>query len=173
MKPRGQIIGIILGVFTMLCIIGIAFAQDMPFAQPSPEIMERIETLKMWKLTEALDLSYEQTAKLFPLLKETRQRQDSLMQQQKWLIEELIDATENDADTTEMLGIIDQIVLTRTNECQIQQEFYSELRNILSTRQQAEYILFEINFRKKMMELIREFHRGNQKLYRHKQNPWD
>jgi len=132
----------------------------MPGRGPSPKVMERIETLKMWKLTEALDLSQEQAVVVFPLLNSFRLAEDSLRERQMILVRELGEVLQSGTDSIEILGIIDELKAAQKTECDIKIELFDELPKILSAEQQAKYVLFEIEFRKKMMELIREFHKG-------------
>ncbi|HDG67569.1 MAG TPA: hypothetical protein ENG11_00290 [candidate division Zixibacteria bacterium] len=159
----------------VLGAVGVVFAQPMCLGgphNPPKEVMERIETIKMWKLTERLDLSEEQAAKLFPLMKRFRERRDSLLRREADLVKQLREAVESSADSVQILEIIDALSDARMEECQIESEYYAQLREILSAEQQAEYILFEIEFRKKLMELIRETYRGR-RWRRGADNPWD
>ena len=159
----------------ILGAVGVVFAQPMCLGglhNPPKEVMERIETIKMWKLTERLDLSEEQAAKLFPLMKRFRERRDSLLRREADLVKQLRETVESGADSVQILEIIDALSDARMEECQIESEYYAKLREILSARQQAEYILFEIDFRKKLMELIRETYRGRRR-HHSEGNPWD
>ena len=171
MENGMKIIRTILIAILIFVVSEVVSAQGMMFPDgPSPKMMERIETLKMWKLTEALDLNEQQTAKLFPLMTSFRKRQDSLRQVMESDIKQLKDAIDNNADSSEISDIIGEIVDIKDAQCRNEADFYSELQGILTIEQQGKFILFEIDFRRKMMDLIRDFHRGEM---RHKKgNPW-
>jgi len=157
---------------TLLCLCSALFAQGMMHHMgPPPEIMDRIETLKMWKMTEALDLTEEQTAVLFPALRAVRQEQDSVRERLMMRLDELESAIISNADSTEILAIVDEIISLKKGECQIETRFMDKARSILSAEQQAKYILFERDFRAQMMELIRDFQKGK-RGHGKMSNPW-
>jgi len=134
--------------------------------------MRRLETLKMWKLTEALDLSEDQAAAFFPLMKDLRNQKEELEDERGALMEELIEEMESDADTGKISNIMDRMIELKQQECENDVEFIERTRSILSTTQQAKYVIFEGEFQKRMMQLIRDFHKG--KKGREKMdNPWD
>ncbi|MCD6595309.1 hypothetical protein J7L68_06520 [bacterium] len=172
MKHTRQIIKLILATILLFGITETVSAQPMfPDDKPSHKMMERIETLKMWKLTEALDLNEDQTTKLFPAIKQFQKKQDSLQEKMAKNIEQLENAIDNDADSLEIADIIGEINDARDTQCRNEADFYGKLQGILTIDQQAKYILFEIDFRKKMMNLIRDFHRGDKKNRR--DNRWE
>ncbi len=138
---------------------------------PMDDNLDRLETLKMWKLTERLNLTDEQAAKLFPLMHKYRLKKDSLRVRERDLLDQLRDAVSRNADSVEILEIIDAIATARAEECQVETDFYQQIRGILSARQQAEFVLFEVEFRRKMMDLIRQMHRGRH--FPPEDNPWE
>ena len=171
MKNRTKIIGKILIAVLVFFIPVIISAQDMMFPYgASPKVMERIETLKMWKLTEVLELSDEQAAKLFPAMTSFRKTQDSLRQEMAKYIDQLRDAIHNNADSSEISDIISEITDVRNAQLRNESDFYGKLKEILTIEQQGKYFLFEVDFHRKMMDLIRDFHKGEM---RHKRgNSW-
>jgi len=162
-------------VLSILFLIAIISAQsgpgDMGFCPPE-DVVKRVETLKMWKLTEALDLTEEQAAVIFPAMREFREQQDSTRKRLGYLTDELRDKLISNADSTEILGIIDEILSLKRQENENELEFMNKTRSVLSAEQQAKYILFEQEFRKKMMKIIREMHRGRRREWM-SDNPWD
>ena len=169
------------GKFTKMLVILVAAglsglpAQPMmhgPHGGPPKDVLDKLETLKMWKLTERLDLTDQQAAKLFPLMHRFREQKDSVAQYQKDLVEQLRDALDSGADTTQILEILDALAAAKQQECDLETKYYQQIRTILDARQQAEYVLFEVEFRRKMMKLIRDFHRGR-RWRKHDENPWE
>lgn len=157
---------------SILLLFSVLFAQKMMRMGPPPDVMERIETLKMWKLTEALELTEEQAAVLFPAMRQFQRQQDSIRQRQTELLQELQDALNSKADSAEILGIIDEMTSLKYNDCENEADFIRKARSVLTAEQQAKYIIFEQEFRKQMMEMIRDFRRG--KCRREMmENPWE
>ncbi|RKZ26482.1 hypothetical protein DRQ26_04350 [bacterium] len=158
-------------IFTV-ALFGVLFAQPMMPDKSDPEIMERIETVKMWKLTEALDLSEEQAAKLFPVMNRANKRRKEIKSRQMELFGVLRDALDSGADSTELLSILDEMTDLKNQECELQIDFLSQIKQILSPEQQAKYVMFEVEFKKRMMQLLRDFHRGKGRR-RNFDNPWE
>ncbi len=157
----------------IIAFSGLVFAQP-EFAEggPPPDVLEKLEMIKMWKLTDALDLTEEQAAKLFPAMKDFRRAREERRKRELELVGELREAVDQGADTAEIMAILDELQSIKAQECQAEAQFMTKMRSILSARQQAEYVLFEAAFRKRMIELLREFHRGG-RARRKFRNPWN
>lgn len=154
-------------------IAGILYAQCPLLDLPPPggeKAKEKIETIKMWKMTEALDLSEEQASRLFPAMKQFQNRADSLRNQMMKFVEDLENALQENEDSNKITTIVDKIVSLKNQQSKNEAEFFAKMRSILTPAQQAKYILFERDFRRKMMELIHEYQKGKRK---HSDNPWE
>ncbi len=156
-------------------IAGILYAQcplmDMP-PPGSDKAKEKIETVKMWKMTEALDLSEEQASRLFPAMKQFQNMEDSLRNQMMKFVEDLENVLQENEDSSKIAVIIDKIVSLKNQQSKNEAEFFVKMRSILTPSQQAKYILFERDFRRKMMELIHEYQKGKRK-HSAPDNPWN
>ena len=118
-------------------------------------IRERIETLKMWKLTKALDLEEKTSARLFPVLgrydKKKADIQYTLIQDVRDLKSSL--QAKNEGRTKAVLDRLE----ARTRELQgVNEQERAELRRVLTVEQQAKYLLFQLEFAREMRRIISE-----------------
>lgn len=130
-------------------------AQWFPGPNQRGKPLEQIETIKMWKLTERLDLTEEQTAIVFPAMKSHRQKMDSLEIKARTLIEELRIARQEENDK-KITQLVEQILALQEARCASEVELMEKLRTVLSPKQQADFIIFEMEFREEMIKFLQE-----------------
>lgn len=158
----------VVGLLWLCGLVSETMAQPLVPATPKapgmPEGRRLIETIKIWKMTEALNLDEDQAAKLFPRLAQLEASRREFHRQQRMLRDEL----------TELLKqqpLRDQEVkarLERLERAEIdfrgrEQVIKGGLRSILSVEQQARLALFEDRFESEMRRAIqdlRQRHRG-------------
>lgn len=158
----------VVGLLWLCGLVSETMAQPLvptaPKAPGMPEGRRLIETIKIWKMTEALNLDEDQAAKLFPRLAQLEASRREFHRQQRLLRDEL----------TELLKqqpLRDQEVkarLERLERAEIdfrgrEQVIRGGLRSILSVEQQARLALFEDRFESEMRRAIqdlRQRHRG-------------
>jgi len=121
------------------------------------KIRENIETLRMYKLLEALDLSSEQSAEFLPALKGFRDAKRKFQDDRRALLQELEDALESEE--------VDEKKLERTLAAlegvreKFQTEFVKFLQKagtMLTLRQRARLQLFEERFERRLRDRIRQ-----------------
>ncbi len=158
----------VVGLLWLCGLVSDTMAQPLVPATPKapgmPEGRRLIETIKIWKMTEALNLDEDQAAKLFPKLAQLEASRREFHRQQRVLRDEL----------TELLKqqpLRDQEVkarLERLERAEIdfrgrEQVIRGGVRSILSVEQQARLALFEDRFESEMRRAIqdlRQRHRG-------------
>lgn len=119
------------------------------------QMLERWETLRIWKLTEFLDLSEEQAAKFFPALQNFRTSMEELdsaeVSLQRDIIQEIQSGKVNqrfvDRQKKEILNL-------RNQRTELEQEFMNSLPEYLSPEQQARYLVFEKRFQQALKNII-------------------
>lgn len=130
-----------------------------PDGPPSPEhrerVRERIKTMRMWKLTEALDLDEKTAARLFPLLNQYHNRREETEMRIKEDVVSLKNALhERDrAGITALLGAVEE---KHQSLERLRDEERQRLKEILTLEQQAQYLIFQIEFRRDMKRMIAE-----------------
>jgi hypothetical protein len=157
-------------VVTLLLTLGLSggtlFAQ--PAGLPSPteetpmnreraeELRERVELIWMWKLTEELNLTQEEGAKLFPLLRTYEERKRELRDENRKLVWELERMVEDNASEGAIKKTIRALEENDRKLQEVKQEGFDELGKILSVEKQAKYIVFHKHFRHEIHGLIKE-----------------
>jgi hypothetical protein len=137
----------------------IAEPPEDPDRPPTKEQMEkvrkRIETLRMWRLTQALDLDEKTSAQIFPLLNKfernraeiehalrdgMRELRGSLKERREGLLKNILDKLEQNHKAMQMIN----------------DEERAELKRILTIEQQAKFVLFQHEFNREIRKIIAE-----------------
>ena len=124
-----------------------------------------IETIKIWKMTEALELNEDQAARLFPKLAQMEASRREFHSRQRLLREEL-------AQLLKQRPLRDQDVKARLDELDRaeadlkgrERAVKAELRSILSLEQLARLTLFEERFEAEMRRTIQDLRQRRQRL---------
>jgi len=172
------------------------YAQEPP-GRPFPEegkrerVKEEIETMKMWKMLEALDLSQEQSDKFLPAWRELqkaqkvfRERRENLFREIEIALEEVDEGTRIGTGGRVSGGAVDRTTMGRVSDEKPKEEkikdilerlekerlkledtqnkFREKAKELLTLEQQAKLLLFEERFEKKMMDIIRQYREKRQ-----------
>ena len=179
MKGNNVFSAVMFSILVGLCILGLsspcfsqppkegrpggtsspAFRDEEPPPPPEKreEIRKRIELIRMWKLTEELDLTEETGAKLFPILHKYDEKRMELHKERRNTMNELRKALKDEATSDEaiqeVMNKLDKNTLTASDLTRQQRE---ELKGILSPRQQAKFVLFQREFHREIRKIISE-----------------
>jgi Spy/CpxP family protein refolding chaperone len=124
-----------------------------PTREQREKVRKRIETLKMWKLTKALDLDEKTSAQLFPLINKYDKKRaeiefnirDGTRELRRYLKENNKESLKN---------VIDRLEQNRRVLQSINEEEWAELKKVLTIEQQANFILFRQEFDKEIRKII-------------------
>lgn len=116
---------------------------------------KRIEELRRIKMIDALDLTEEQSVRLFAREKDLLQAERSITTQREGCIEKLATLASGGSDVDiaaelDRLGNLSREMMTR------RQEYLTSLKDILSAQQIARLVVFEHNFRKELREMVEQ-----------------
>jgi hypothetical protein len=155
---------------TLLLTLGLSggtlFAQ--PAGPPSPteerpmnreradELRKRIELIWMWKLTEELDLTKEEGAKLFPLLSTYEEKKRELREENRRIVQTLEQMIDDGAPEGDLKRTIRSLEDNKRKLNKVKEEGSHELAKILSVEKQAKYIVFQEYFRHEIHGLIQK-----------------
>ncbi len=139
-----------------------------PFEENGPmrkQIREKIQTMKIWKLTEEVGLSPEQSEKFFPIYNRHQKALEEIDAQRDELVnrlERMTNSTEvPDKEIAETARRLDEIPGKILEE---KTRFMKEMGPVLPLRQQAKLMVFEERFRQRLQEFIRDIRRdGNRR----------
>lgn len=156
------------GLVLCLSLASDAFGQRIAPAPPGlPDPREgrhAIETIRIWKMTEALNLDEEQAAKLFPRLAQLEASRREFHRQQRLLRDELTELLkQRPLRDQEVKARLEQLERAEVDFRGREQAIKGGLRLILSVEQQARLALFEDRFETEMRRIIqdlRQRHRG-------------
>uniref|UniRef100_A0A7C6EME5 Periplasmic heavy metal sensor n=1 Tax=candidate division WOR-3 bacterium TaxID=2052148 RepID=A0A7C6EME5_UNCW3 len=124
---------------------------------------EIIEKVRIYKLTEELDLSEEQTIKFFPKLKEMRRNEQEFHIQRIEMIKKLKELLEEKANEQEIVKVLNKLQELQKKRFESQLKEIEEIKQILTPEQQARFIIFQEEFEREIRDLIREV-RGRRQL---------
>jgi len=131
--------------------------ESPPPLEKREEIRKRIELIRMWKLTEELDLTEETGAKLFPILHKYDEKRTELLRERHDIMNELRKALENVATSDEEIEAamdkLDENALAASDLISQQRQ---DLKGVLSPRQQAKFVLFQREFHREIRKIIAE-----------------
>jgi len=141
----------------------LSFSQGPPPAEDMPmraKIRERLQTVKIWRLTEEVGLTSEQSEKFFPLYNQHQKAIDELEIKRGEILNRLENLAEN--DNSQNSEISDAMAaFERSSQDLIQEKvrFFNELSKVLDTRQKARWLVFEERFKQRIQEIIQDIRR--------------
>lgn len=158
---KREVLKILLSIilFAGLAANGLAQPPEDVDRPPSKEQMEKIrkrmETLRMWRLTEALNLDEKTSAQVFPILnrydKKRYELEDSLREGMRDLRESLRNKKEE-----QLKKILNKLEENHKALQNLKQEEWAELKKVLTVEQQAKFIIFLTEFEREVRKLIAE-----------------
>ena len=146
-------------VYTLLALVLMAnglFGQD-DFKPMNPERRERMESLRIWKMTEFLELSSDQSVLFFPKLREYEESIRSDQEGQREIIRRINEKIEREADRISQEDVRKYTQQMTDFEKRIidkKQKFILDLSDVLTPEQQMKFIIFDSNFRNRLMKML-------------------
>ncbi len=134
-----------------------------PMGGPMRErVRERIRTMKVWKLTEYVGLTAEQSEKFFPIYNKYQKALDEIDSKRMDLVDrlgKLVDTTgASDKDIEIAMAALNDIPNQIISE---REKFFKEISPILPLEQQAKLAVFEERFKQQLQQFIREIRRDD------------
>jgi hypothetical protein len=120
------------------------------------ELRKRIELIWMWKLTEELDLTKEEGAKLFPLLSTYEEKKRELREENRGIVQTLKQMIDDGAPEGDLKRTIKSLEDNEQKLNRVEEEGFHEIAKILSVEKQAKYIVFQEYFRHEIHGLIQK-----------------
>ncbi|MGQ9705421.1 MAG: hypothetical protein ACUVWP_00250 [bacterium] len=153
---KGYSIVLATGFLVSLTII--AYSQN-PFEKEMDraKIEEKLELLKIWKLTEVLDLEYEQTAEFFSLYKQFKESRRRHLKERMELVEKLReDIKSGNITETSVNNYNEFIVELKEKLIEDEKNIISQMDDVLTPVQMAKFIIFEETFQEEMLGMIKK-----------------
>jgi len=150
----------------------IASAQEEFMPPMDPGRMEQMEALRIWKMTEFLDLNPDQSAQFFPLLKQHEKLIRENQDKQRGMMAEIYemvnnkDTRINSADVKKYAKKLAELEKDIVNQ---KESFILSLGDVLTENQQMKFIVFENRFRNRLMRSLYQPH-GPERPHKRKDN---
>ncbi|GAB4345190.1 MAG: hypothetical protein Kow0099_25250 [Candidatus Abyssubacteria bacterium] len=153
----------------VMAVVMLAFTVGA-FAQPGPprsdderprykreRMRERIELMRMWKLTEVLDLDEATAEKLFPLMKKHQEKQRALHQERRNIIKQMdAELEKGQPDSAALKGMTKKFMANEEEMVKLRNEQIEEFSEVLTDEQVAKMIVFMPRFEGHVRNLICE-----------------
>lgn len=123
------------------------------------ERIEKLRAIRIWKMTEYLDLTEEQSVKFFPRLRKNEEKIREKHRQKQILLDEIDRLIiEKDGKLTEqdVKKYIDKLNQINQEIVRLKTNFILESSDILTPEQQLKCMIFDDRFRDQMMRILSE-----------------
>ena len=119
-------------------------------------IRKRVNMIRMWRLTEELDLSEKKADKLFPLIRRLDKEKLELEKERNELMKNLREnLTKGKLKDSELKKMIRNLEENHAAVQNLKKERFKEMKNVLSLEEQAKFVLFMESFPKEIRSIIR------------------
>ncbi len=143
----------------MVLTNGVLTAQ--PFGPPPDRRgAERVEQLKKIRLVESLDMKEEQSVRFFSRMNDHENAKKKIMQEKMDLLDKLDKLVRNEGDAKEMEPLFSQVQAMDAKLVSEKEKFFTDLSDLLSPTQRAQYLLFERQFERELREAMRDLRRN-------------
>lgn len=155
MKKRDWLFGTIL-IGLLLAMTGNLLAQPGP-PERREEIRERLQTIKKWRLVETLDLSEDQTTKLFPRMNAIDDEVAAFNRERVELLKDLEAMLRLEANEDELQAKMDALEELEKAHHEKMRELREAVMDVLTVKQQAQYLIFEQRFEEHLRQMLQEY----------------
>jgi hypothetical protein len=162
---KAKHIGLILAV--AVALTGATFGQNRgqgPGGQNRERVRDQLATLRILRMTQALDLSEEQTSKIFPTINRLEKAKSALQREMSLKIRDLRGLLQDPSTLKEdtVAPILTALRAGREKVRSIDEELETFIESNLTTIQKAKYVLFSIEFMRNLTDVLnRSGQRGN------------
>jgi hypothetical protein len=141
----------ILTLTLFTCLI----AQDQPPQMRGPGL-ERIEQFKKVRLMEVMKLNEETSIRFFVRYNKYTETLRDIQKNHNELIDQLKDLSRSNSSNSEIERTIKDIGMNEEKIAETRSKFLEDLKDVLSIKQIAEYVVFERDFNKNLREIMRD-----------------
>lgn len=139
-------------ILLLVTLIPLCFAQ--PFDDQDPRAI--IEKVKIYRLTQELDLSTEQAIEFFPKLNELQKIEHEFGEGKKEIIVSLKELLNDNASEEDILEEVAKYEKLHKDKLIKQMNKIKELWKILTPVQRAKFLIFQEEFNKEIREMIKK-----------------
>ncbi len=141
-----------MGKILILLPFCLSLAQPLQKREPK----ELIETIRIWRLTEELNLSEDQAAKLFPKLKKIREVKREFKRKRREILKAIEKELKRKKPREDVLKKEIEDLNREDKEFREKEErLKEEIFEVLTIEQQARFLLFQERFDREIREMIK------------------
>lgn len=133
--------------------VGILAQDQFPMRGPAAQ---RVEQLKKLRLMEALKLDEETSIRFFARYNEHQEELRGIGKNRAGAIDDLQSLARKDAPEGEIDAKLKEIMGIESEVLAARNKFLGKLKEVLSVRQVAQYVVFERNFNQDLRDMMRE-----------------
>jgi len=138
----------------------VAISSSQPFNNDDPRAI--IEKVRIYRLTQELDLTTEQAIEFFPKLNELQKIEKAFRQKKIQILFELRNLLRTDADDKEILKVVSKYEDIQRKKIEDQIEKIKEMWKILTPVQRAKFLIFQEEFDDEIRKMIRQVKKHRQ-----------
>lgn len=137
-----------------------AFAPDPekggpPSEERREEIRKKIETIRIWRLTEELKLDANTSAKLAAVVSPFEQQRRDIMREHMTTMRELrLSLKSSRPDEAKLKAALEKLQKNQRALQELREKEFKALKDILTIEQQARYLVFQQEFQREMQGMI-------------------
>jgi len=153
----------LIGFLSLILLVGLVqvplvmAAEKMAGERDLSRVRKKVEALRAWQLTEALNLDEGTSARLFPVMKEADQERWRLELSNRDLVRKLSRTLDGPKPDPEAVNkILDELQSNRRRLLRVDERHMEKVRQILSPVDAARYLIFQIKFRREIRRKVAE-----------------
>ena len=132
------------------------YAQPKQMMARRSELRERMRMLRMWRLTEFLNLDEKTAARFFPILNRYDNERENLIKQKRKTLLKLREALRAEkTDPKTLAKLVDKVNRLNDAFINLSRREQAELSKVLTLEQQAKLLLFKSEFEKRLGQMLR------------------
>jgi hypothetical protein len=132
------------------------------FAAKIKDAQDRLEAIKIWRMTEVLGLSVDQSTEFFPLYKQLEDVREGYYVDREKVIEDMLGLlNESQADNDKIKDKTEELLNTKSTLMDKESEIYKKMRQVLNEVQMGRFLIFEETFQREVLSLIQDIRSGN------------
>ncbi len=139
-----------------LLVVGSPAKAQPPFGDQGQKPMERLERLRNLRMVEMLDLSEDESVRFFARLKDHDQARHELRRQKNEVLDKIERLVRNHAPDEEFNEPFAEIASIDQKIFEENRNFFTGLKDILTTEQRGKLLLFERRFEGELREAMRQ-----------------
>lgn len=130
--------------------------------QGQGKALERVEQFKKIRLMEVLSLDEQTSIKFFTRYNKYQELLRDLRRQQGQVLAKVQALRKSKAADSEYDKMVDDLLKLEGQINEAKSKYVDELKQVLSSKQLVEYLVFEARFQQNLRDLVRDFPRNRQ-----------